>query len=159
MICAETGGLPWWLWRWRVYLPCRRPRFNSWSGRSSGEGNGYPLQCSCLKNSKGRGAWQATVHGVPKSQTWLSDFHFHPVSFSSSRIISFPFLFVLFFVLVSSVFIQLFFISYRRFIIVIGKRVNLIQAVRVNLILLQSVELDRCVLSQDYLEFTIKMNK
>ena len=38
------------------------------SGRSSGEGNSYPLQYSCLY-SMNRGAWQATVHGVTKSQT------------------------------------------------------------------------------------------
>ena len=37
------------------------------------EGNGYPLQYSCLENSMDRGAWWATVHGVAKSQTWLSD--------------------------------------------------------------------------------------
>ena len=47
------------------------------SGRSPGEGNGYPLQYSCLENSMDRGAWQATVHRVAKSRTWLSDFHFH----------------------------------------------------------------------------------
>ena len=34
--------------------------------RSPGEGNGYPLQYSCLGNPMNRGAWQATVHGVPK---------------------------------------------------------------------------------------------
>ena len=39
------------------------------SGRSPGEGNGYPLQYSCLENSMDRGAWQATVHGVTKNQT------------------------------------------------------------------------------------------
>ena len=38
-------------------------------GRSTGEGNGNPLQYSCLKNSMDRGAWQATVHGVAKSRT------------------------------------------------------------------------------------------
>ena len=37
-------------------------------GRSPGEGNGYPLQYSCL-NSTDKGAWQATVHGVAKSWT------------------------------------------------------------------------------------------
>ena len=37
------------------------------SGRSPGEGNGYPLQYSCLENSMDRGAWQATVHGVRES--------------------------------------------------------------------------------------------
>ena len=38
------------------------------SGKSSGEGNGNPLQYSCLGNSMDRGAWQATVHGVTKSR-------------------------------------------------------------------------------------------
>ena len=42
-------------------------------GRSPGEGNGNPLQCSCLENPMDRGAWQATVHGVTKSWTQLSD--------------------------------------------------------------------------------------
>ena len=42
-------------------------------GRSSGEGNGNPLQYSCLGNQKDRGAWQATVHEVTKSLTRLSD--------------------------------------------------------------------------------------
>ena len=40
---------------------------------ASGEGNGNPLQYSCLGNPMGRGAWCTTVHGVTKSQTWLSD--------------------------------------------------------------------------------------
>ena len=43
---------------------------------SPGEGNGNPLQYSCLENSTGRGAWWATAHGVAKSQTRLSDFPF-----------------------------------------------------------------------------------
>ena len=38
-------------------------------GRSPREGNGYPLQYSCLEDSMDRGAWQATVHGVTRSQT------------------------------------------------------------------------------------------
>ena len=38
-------------------------------GRSPGKGNGNPLQYSCLENPMDGGAWQATVHGVPKSQT------------------------------------------------------------------------------------------
>ena len=41
-------------------------------GRSPGEGNGNPLQYSCLENSKDREDWWATVHGVAKSQTRLS---------------------------------------------------------------------------------------
>ena len=43
------------------------------SGRSPGEGNGYPLQCSCLENPMDRGALRATVHGVTKNRTRLSD--------------------------------------------------------------------------------------
>ena len=46
------------------------------SGRSRGEGHGNPLQYSCLQNPMDRGARQATVHGVAKSRTLLSDFHF-----------------------------------------------------------------------------------
>ena len=46
-----------------------------------GEGNGTPLQYSCLENPMDGGAWSAAVHGVAKSQTRLSDFtftfHFH----------------------------------------------------------------------------------
>ena len=47
-------------------------------GRSPGEGNGNPLQYSCLENPMDRGIWRATVHGVAKSRTQLSDFiHTH----------------------------------------------------------------------------------
>ena len=46
------------------------------SGRSPGEGNVNPLQYSCLENSLDGGAWWATVHGVTKSWTQLSDFTF-----------------------------------------------------------------------------------
>ena len=42
-------------------------------GRSTGEGNSYPLQYSCLENSINRGAWPATVHEVTKSRIRLSD--------------------------------------------------------------------------------------
>ena len=42
------------------------------SGWSPGEGVGNPLQYSCMQNSVDRGAWQATGHGVTKSQTWLT---------------------------------------------------------------------------------------
>ena len=47
------------------------------SRRSSGEGNGNPLQYSCLENFINTGAWFAIVHGIAKSQTQLSDEHFH----------------------------------------------------------------------------------
>ena len=46
------------------------------SGRSSGEGNGNPLQDLCLKNPVDREAWYAAVHGITKNQTRLSDFTF-----------------------------------------------------------------------------------
>ena len=53
----------------------------SLSHRISGEGNGNPLQYSCLENPMDGGAWKAAVHGVAKSRTRLSDvtftFHFH----------------------------------------------------------------------------------
>ena len=45
-------------------------------GRSPGEGNGTPLQYSCLENPVDGGAWWAAVHGVPKSPTRLSNFTF-----------------------------------------------------------------------------------
>ena len=53
------------------------------SGRSPGEGNGNPLQYSCLENPIDGGAWWATVHGVAKSWTRLSDFAF-AIRFSSN---------------------------------------------------------------------------
>ena len=52
--------------------------------RSPGGCHGNPLQHSCLENPMDRGAWQATVHGVAKSQTRLRDFHFQPSVWSSS---------------------------------------------------------------------------
>ena len=55
--------------------------FLDWTRRLSGEGNGTPLQYSCLENPLYRGAWWATVRGVSGSRTPLSDFtftfHFH----------------------------------------------------------------------------------
>ena len=50
--------------------------------RSLGEGNGYPLQYSCLESPMDRGAWQATLHGVTKTQTRLST---HPDLHSCSQ--------------------------------------------------------------------------
>ena len=47
------------------------------TSHDSGEGNGTPFQYSCLENPMDGGAWGAAVHGVAKSQTRLSDFHFH----------------------------------------------------------------------------------
>ena len=45
------------------------------SGGSPGEGNGNPLQYSCLENPMDRGAWRATVHGITKSRTRLNHRH------------------------------------------------------------------------------------
>ena len=47
------------------------------SGRSPEGGHGNPLQYSCLENPMDRGGWQATAHEMAKSQTPLSDLHFH----------------------------------------------------------------------------------
>ena len=58
----------------RVCLQSGRPGFDPWLGRSPGGGNGNPPQYSCLENPTDRGDWQATVHGVAKSWTQLSDF-------------------------------------------------------------------------------------
>ena len=79
LLAPEQGekGFPW-LWFWtRVgaslvaqmaeNLPASLPGL----GRSPGEGTSYPLQYSCLENSMDSGAWQATVHGITKSQTQL----------------------------------------------------------------------------------------
>ena len=58
---------------------CRRHRnvdSNPGLGRSPGGGHGIPMQYSCLENSMDRGAWWATVHGIAKSWTWLSE-HTH----------------------------------------------------------------------------------
>ena len=56
-------------------LPASEADMDSIPGleRSPGEGNGNPLQYSCLENPMDRGAWQATVHRVTKSRTQLSD--------------------------------------------------------------------------------------
>ena len=55
-------------------LQFRSPRFDPWigMGRSPGERNGSPLQYSCLENSRDRGTWWATVHGVAKSWTRIT---------------------------------------------------------------------------------------
>ena len=60
------------------------------SGRSPGEGNGNPLQYSCLENPMDGGAWWATVHGVAKSRTRLSDFTFTFIGFPDSLVVKNP---------------------------------------------------------------------
>ena len=55
--------------------------FSCWGDSIHGEGDGTPLQYSCLENPMDGGAWEASVHGVAKNQTQLSNFtftfHFH----------------------------------------------------------------------------------
>ena len=84
-----------WLFSWLLWATlanyqtwggsCRKPPYfiAYWSGvrTCNREGNGTPIQYSCLENPMDGGAWWATVHAVAKSRTWLSDFpftfHFH----------------------------------------------------------------------------------
>ena len=55
---------------------CPEPKFYRHLIKATKEGNGTPLQYSCLENLMDRGAWWAAVHGVAKSRTRLSDFTF-----------------------------------------------------------------------------------
>ena len=48
-------------------------------GRAPGEGNGYPLQYSCLENPMDRGSWWVPGHGVAKSRTWLKQLSIHSI--------------------------------------------------------------------------------
>ena len=56
----------------RICLPSRRPGFSPWIGKIPGEGNGTPPLYTFLGNPMDRGALQATVHGVAKTQMRLS---------------------------------------------------------------------------------------
>ena len=68
--------LPWWLTQKESADSAgHQDSIPGW-GRSPAEGNACPLQYSCLENSMNSGTWLARVHGVPKSQTQLSDFRF-----------------------------------------------------------------------------------
>ena len=60
------------------------------SDRSLGGGHGNPLQYSCLDNPMDRGAWQATVHRVAKSWTWLNWLSMHTYMFSMCTYMFFP---------------------------------------------------------------------
>ena len=86
MICALMSvfcHLVQCFWASQVLLVVKNPLANAGdvrdagsipgSGRSPGEGNGNPLQYSCLENSMDRGAWWATVHRITKSRTRLSN--------------------------------------------------------------------------------------
>ena len=56
--------------------------------RSPGEGNGNPLQYSCLENFMDRGTWWAPVHGVTKSRTWLNDWTLPLSPFYYSKLVN-----------------------------------------------------------------------
>ena len=60
---GQVVGLPWWLRGEESTCNAVDLHSDLGSGRSPGEGSGYPLQYSCLENFMGRGAWRATVHG------------------------------------------------------------------------------------------------
>ena len=72
-LITGLGDFTQWVWSWigetystpaPPHLQCRRCRFDPGSGRSPGEGNGNPLQYSCLESSMDRGAWRAAVCGA-----------------------------------------------------------------------------------------------
>ena len=69
--------LYYWFPRWHSSkesaCQCRRCRFNPWVGKSTRGGNGNPLQSSCLGSPVDRGVRWATVHGITKSRTRLSN--------------------------------------------------------------------------------------
>ena len=69
----RDNGLPWWLSGKESACNSGDTGSIPRSGRSPGEGHGNPLQYSGLGNPMDRGAWLATIHGVMKSQTQLSD--------------------------------------------------------------------------------------
>ena len=66
-----TGGFPWWLRGKESSCNAGEPGLMPGSGRSLWEGNGNPLQYSCLENPMDRGAWRAIVHGAANSWTQL----------------------------------------------------------------------------------------
>ena len=87
------------LWASQVTLVVKNPPANAVDfrdealvpglGRSPGGGHGNPLQYSCLENPTDRGVWQAIVHGVTKSRTWLkrlSIAHTHTSSSSQGKL-------------------------------------------------------------------------
>ena len=63
------NGLPWWLSGKESTCSAGDVGSTLGSGRCPGEGNGNPLQYSCLENPMDRGAWWATVHGAAEVRT------------------------------------------------------------------------------------------
>ena len=90
---CETPGLPWWLSG--KESACNAGDMGDTGsipglGRSHGEGNGNPFQCSCLENATDRSAWRATVCGVAKSRTQLKRLstHVHTRGIQMLRVIA-----------------------------------------------------------------------
>ena len=78
MVCKEekvidTSGVIWWFSGKEPACIAGDLRLITRLERSSGEGNGYPVQYFCLENFMGRGAWWAAVHGIAKRWTQFSD--------------------------------------------------------------------------------------
>ena len=71
-LCKSYRGFPRQLSTKETACQCRGHSFNPWSGRSTGGGNGNPLQCSCLGSPTDRGARWAAVHEVTRSRTRLT---------------------------------------------------------------------------------------
>ena len=71
-VYAWLLGLPWWLSSKESTCQCRRHGFYPWVRKIPWRRKGNLFQYSCLENPMDRGAWQATVHGITKSWTWLS---------------------------------------------------------------------------------------
>ena len=98
MILKPTHSLLFWE-KSRVGLECcqninKQNSRGLWVGlqNTTGGGNGNPLRESCLENSTDREAWQATVHGVKKSRTWLKQLrteHYEPICLSLQLNINF----------------------------------------------------------------------
>ena len=76
VLCTSSiHGLPWWLRRQSICLQCGRPEFDPWVGKIPWRRKWQPTPVLLPRKSHGwRNLVQATVHGVAKSQTWLSDF-------------------------------------------------------------------------------------
>ena len=74
MLAADTSQVAQW---YRLTCQCRSRGFDPWVERSPGEGNGNPLEYSCLENNMDKGAWRAPIHGVAKSRTHLRTEHAH----------------------------------------------------------------------------------
>ena len=68
-----VAGLPWWLSGNESTCSAGDLGLIPGSGRSLGGGHGNPLHYSCLENPRDREAWRATVHGVAKRRTGLTD--------------------------------------------------------------------------------------